>query len=62
MKEQYQHRDRDITPLTRPTQDQDNNGRVESLEKQVEDLSKQLRQLRRDINNMQVVINSIKKQ
>lgn len=62
MKEQYQHRDRDITPLTRPTQDQDNNSRVESLEKQVEDLSKQLRQLRRDINNMQVVINSIKKQ
>jgi archaellum component FlaC len=61
MNEQYQHQDRDITPLTRSKEDQDNNGRVESLEKQVEDLSKQLRQLRRDINNMQVVINSIKK-
>lgn len=62
MTDQYQHQERETTPLTtRDTSDAAAAERVQALELQVQQLSKDLRRLRRDVHNMQVVINTIGK-
>lgn len=62
MTDQYQHQERETTPLTtRDKSDAAAAERVQELELQVQQLSKDLRRLRRDVHNMQVVVNTIGK-